>query len=183
MNLIFFRTISYFYIILFFIYEKFYKSESENNKISKLFVKQNNKLTLKRISNKNIKGKKILILLPHCIQDDDCCIKITSDIDNCKICGKCDVGFIKKLKNLYGLNVKIATGGTLARKAVKELTPDLVIAVACERDLITGIFDSYPMPIYGIFNIRENGPCFNTRISQNELESVIKKIVTHTEEI
>ena len=116
-------------------------------------------------------------MLPHCLQEDNCGIKVTSDIEKCVNCGKCDIGFIKMLKKKYGINIKVATGGTLARKAVKELKPSIVLAVACERDLITGIFDSYPMPIYGVFNIRKNGPCFNTKISEEEIETALKEIL------
>ena len=48
--------------------------------------------------------------------------------------------------------LKIATGGTLARKYVKDLRPDLIIAVACKRDLISGIKDAEPFLVYGVFN-------------------------------
>lgn len=170
MNLLLYRVLSYIYLILFFIYEKFAKNDFENNKISKKFVNYNNKTAVKRVKNKEIKGENILLLLPHCLQEDNCGVKVTSDIEKCLNCGKCDIGFIKGLKKNYGINIKVATGGTLARKAVKELRPKIVIAVACERDLVTGIFDSYPMPVYGIFNKRVNGPCFNTKVSQEEIE-------------
>lgn len=182
MELFFYRVISYFYLFLFLIFQKFQKNDFENNFISEKFVLYNNKFTLKRILKKGIIGENVLILLPHCLQEDNCGIKVTSDIERCIKCGKCDIGFIKNLKQNYNINVKVATGGTLARKTIKELRPKLVIAVACERDLVTGIFDSYPMPVYGLFNIRKNGPCYNTKISQENLESIIKKILKHLEE-
>jgi uncharacterized protein len=177
MKLFLYRALSYVYLILFFIHEKFAKNDFENNKISKRFINYNNRITINRIKRKDIIGGNILLLLPHCLQEDNCGIKVTSDIEKCINCGKCDIGFIKKMKTKYGINVKVATGGTLARKAVKEYKPKIVIAVACERDLVTGIFDSYPMPIYGIFNIRENGPCFNTKISQEDIEKVLTELL------
>jgi hypothetical protein len=50
-----------------------------------------------------------------------------------------------------------------------EIRPRLVVAVACERDLTSGIRDAYPLPVIGVFNSRPEGPCFNTRI---DLEAV-----------
>ena len=38
------------------------------------------------------------------------------------------------------------------------------MAVACERDLTSGIQDSYPIPVIGVLNERPFGPCRNTRV-------------------
>ena len=57
------------------------------------------------------------------------------------------------------------------------MRPKLVIAVACERDLVTGINDSFPLIIYGVFNIRENGPCIDTTVSFIEIERLMKKVL------
>jgi hypothetical protein len=53
--------------------------------------------------------------------------------------------------------------------------PDVIIAVACERDLTSGIQDSYPVPVFGIFNKRPFGPCYDTDV---DLELVEKGIIT-----
>src|SRR5574341_356597 len=58
----------------------------------------------------------------------------------------------------------VATGGTLARRRVAEAKPQAIIAVACERDLTSGIQDAYPLPVIGILNDRPFGPCFNTSV-------------------
>jgi hypothetical protein len=42
--------------------------------------------------------------------------------------------------------------------------------------LISGIYDSIPLLVYGVFNTRENGPCINTNVNVEEIENVIKKI-------
>jgi len=125
---------------------------------------------------KNIPVNRVSILLPHCIQNYECPLKVTSKIENCKECGKCKVGDIIGLQKKYGVKAKIATGGTLARKFLKETKPKLVIAIACERDLVSGIYDAFPMSVYGVFNKKVNGPCFNTDLSIEEIESVLKKL-------
>lgn len=175
LKLLFFRLISSIWVLHILISRK--KDSLENTSTAKRFIKFNNKFTLKRLSKKNIRGEQIAILLPHCIQEDKCPFKITSELSNCKECGKCDIAGLIDLERKYSVKVKVATGGTLARKFVKESGSKLIIAVACERDLVSGIYDSYPMPVYGVFNERINGPCYNTKIDLNEVERAILEIL------
>lgn len=122
----------------------------------------------------NTKTKKLLILLPHCLQINDCQIRLTHNINNCKRCGRCEIKDLIELSEQYGLDLHVATGGTLARKIVKDVRPEAIIAVACERDLSSGLVDTYPMPVLGIPNERPFGPCFNTKV---DLEKVREAII------
>jgi hypothetical protein len=74
--------------------------------------------------------------------------------------------------------MNVATGGTIARRIIKENRPDAILAVACERDLLSGILDTYPLPVLGVFNSRPNGPCINTIVDVNLVEEIIKNIYT-----
>ena len=85
----------------------------------------------------------------------------------------CNVSDLVKLKEKTGINIFIATGGTLARKVIIENKPKAVIAVACERDLTSGIQDMKHIPVLGIFNKRPNGPCVDTFIDIHEVEDAI----------
>jgi len=174
LKLVLLRLIYLLFYLLVIIARKFSKEEIENSKISKIFIHFNNTIVLKRC--KDIQASRVSILLPHCIQNYECPLKVTSTIENCKECGRCKVGDILKLQRKYKVKVKVATGGTLARKFLKETKPKLVIAVACERDLIAGIYDAFPMSVYGVFNKKINGPCFNTDLSIKEIESVLEKL-------
>jgi hypothetical protein len=51
----------------------------------------------------------------------------------------------------------------------------MILAVACERDLASGIQDTYPLPVYGILNERPFGPCLDTRVSLARLEDALKR--------
>ena len=115
-----------------------------------------------------------MILLPHCIQKYVCPYKVTSDIDNCRSCGQCVISDLLQLKKEYPVEIKIATGGTLARKHIKEIKPNLVIAVACKRDLMSGIHDAFPVRVIGVFNKILNEPCVNTTVSIEEIRRVLK---------
>jgi hypothetical protein len=116
----------------------------------------------------------ILILAPHCLQMHDCPYKITADINNCHRCGRCSVDKLLQLADEYRVNVVIATGGTLARKFITEYKPRAVVAVACERDLTSGIQDSNPLPVLGVLNLRPNGPCYDTSVNLERVKGAIE---------
>ena len=59
------------------------------------------------------------------------------------------------------------------KKIIIENKPKAVIAVACERDLTSGIQDMKHIPVLGIFNKRPNGPCVDTFIDIHEVEDAI----------
>ena len=152
-------------IAAFYNYDRFF--------IKQLFISINN-IFVNDLKLK-VSFSDILVLIPHCIQNYNCNIKVTSDFIACKECGKCNISELKKLKNKYGCNLAIATGGTIARKKVKEFNPKYIIAVACERDLISGILDIKSIPVFGLLNERPNGPCINTTVDISKIENQLKK--------
>lgn len=144
-------------------------------RIQHAFVTVNNELVLSACRNGKI-PQRILLLMPHCLQYSECPVKVTYKAENCKRCGKCPIKRLLELAEEYGATLSVATGGTIARRVVKETRPDLIIAVACERDLTSGIQDTVPLPVYGIFNRRPQGPCFNTQVDLEAVEAVLKEI-------
>ncbi len=135
------------------------------------FVEVNNKLV--HLQHYVIKPEQILILAPHCLQDTLCNAKITNSIDNCKHCGNCIVGALIDLARKLDVNLAVVTGGTLARKSILEYRPKAVVAIACERDLASGIMDVQPLPVLGVKNIRPFGPCKNTCVDLDAVEEAI----------
>jgi hypothetical protein len=143
--------------------------------IRQSFVAMNNSLV---ISQKyKLKPDRLLILLPHCLQLFDCEIKVTGDINKCVRCGRCDIRGLAELAQKYRIDISVATGGTLARKVIIEKRPKLVLAVACERDLTSGIKDCYPLPVIGILNDRPFGPCFNTKVDVAKIDAVLQAVL------
>ena len=142
------------------------------NSLRTSFVKVNNSLT--KAQSKRIRGDRVLILLPHCLQIDVCNRKITNDINNCVRCGRCPVGSLVSLGERYGLKIEVVNGGTLARRRVSQFHPDGIVAVACERDLTFGIQDVHPIPVYGVINDRPHGPCMNTCVDMSLVENAVK---------
>lgn len=141
------------------------------DEIRKIFIKINNAYIY---SNKyKINSKDLMILIPHCIQNHSCKLKVTNNIDNCKKCGICKINDLLKLKEKYNTKIFVATGGTLARKIIVDNKPKAVIAVACERDLTSGVREVNKIPVLGVFNARPNGPCVDTDINIKEIEDAI----------
>ncbi len=124
-----------------------------------------------------VKADRLLVLVPHCLQLATCPHKITRDPNNCKRCGGCNIGDLMKLSDELGFHFLVATGGTLARQFVKQTRPQAVLAIACERDLMSGIQDVYPLPAVGVLNLRPNGPCYNTRVCIDDVKKMLEKII------
>jgi hypothetical protein len=141
------------------------------DEVRRSFVAINNQLVLSEA--KKVRPEKLLMLLPQCLQNHECDVRITWSIENCKGCGKCKIKDLKAFSQKYNIPVSVATGGTLARRIVIEKNPDVIIAVACERDLTSGIQDSYPIPVFGIFNRRPFGPCYDTDVNLDMVEKGI----------
>lgn len=135
----------------------------------KIIIDLNNALVRKAAP----KTKKILLLLPHCLQTDKCKIRLTHNIYNCARCGKCNISDLIGIADQNRLNLFVATGGTIARKVVTEVRPGAIVAVACERDLSSGLGDTFPIPILGVWNERPYGPCINTRVDLEKVKEAI----------
>lgn len=144
-------------------------SKDKKEKLQGIIIDINNRL----VRMERPRAKKILLLLPHCLQINDCDIRITQNIYNCRRCGRCGITNLIQIADDGNLKLSIATGGNIARKLVMDFRPEAIVAVACERDLSSGVADSYPLPILGIPNERPFGPCFNTRVSLEKVKEAI----------
>jgi hypothetical protein len=105
-----------------------------------------------------LRGDVLLILLPRCLEKET----------------KRQV-----VERVNGRAVQIVTaaGGEAARNAIKQHNPSLILAVACERDLISGIKDvAEKIPVLAIPNKRPEGPCKNTHLLLTDLDEALKII-------
>lgn len=139
------------------------------------FIKVNNELLL--TSTGRFRPDHVLLLLPHCIQRSACSIRLSHDVNHCRRCGLCPVGGLLELRDKYGVHLAVATGGTIARRIVVETRPRFILAVACERDLSSGIQDAFPLPVFGVLNERPNGPCFDTQVSLSLTEKALRRFI------
>lgn len=146
----------------------FFKDKKEP--FQRFVIEMSNRL----VRAEKIRTRKLLLMLPHCLQIDECTIRLTHNIYNCERCGRCEIRDLIEIADEFKLELFVATGGTIARKVVKEFRPEAIIAVACERDLSSGLVDTYPIPVLGISNERPFGPCFNTRVDLRRVKEAIE---------
>ncbi len=139
------------------------------------FIKVNNELVLSE--NRKYSRDQVLMLMPHCLQKSVCKRRLTYNVHNCKRCGECCISGLLDLSEEFGVHLAIATGGTIARRIVVNLRPRIILAVACERDLSSGIQDAYPIPVYGVLNQRPLGPCLDTQVALDHVRAALNLFV------
>ena len=149
--------------------------------VRRSFLQVHNELTKREKSR--LTGQDILVLAPICLQKADCRYKISVEVSNCRRCGRCPVSGLLALQDEYGFHLAVTTGGTRARQLVKELKPRGVVAIACERDLASGIQDTRPLKVLGVTNERPRGPCFETEVNLAEVEEALLNLLGKQESI
>jgi hypothetical protein len=123
------------------------------DRLAHAFIRTNNALV--RLAPRGFASRRVLILLPRCLRKEQ-------------------LEQARTLARTRGVEVAIVAGGEQARQRIWEKRPSLVIGVACERDLLSGIRDvRHRLSVLGIPNTRPNGPCRETQINLTELESAL----------
>jgi len=123
----------------------------------------------------------VLVLLPRCLQWADCVHKVTQDVGQCRRCGECAMARILEVTESLDVSVRVSTGGTQARRFVKQIRPRAIVAVACERELAEGIRDVAKIPVIGVVNERPEGPCYNTDVNVASLKIALQRVLDHEE--
>ena len=75
----------------------------------------------------------------------------------------------------YEVPVFVATRGQLARRVIRERRPRAVLAVACERDMMTGLRDvAGKLPVLGLTMQLPNGPCRDAVLDLAQMEQWVR---------
>ena len=123
------------------------------DRVSNSFIKVHN-VVLRAYANR-LSVERLLVLLPRCLER----ATRSQVLDR--------IGRI-------GAKTVTAAGGEEARKAIQEHRPSLILAIACERDLISGLKDvADRIPVLAIANKRPQGPCKNTQLPIEELDEAL----------
>ncbi len=126
------------------------------DRVGNSFIKVHNRVTTSNADRLN--PERLLMLLPRCL-------------------GKVARSDLMSRTREYDMRVVTAGGGEEARKAIGQFRPTLILAVACERDLLSGIKDvSERVPVLAIPNRRPEGPCKNTCLQIEKVEEILKFI-------
>lgn len=103
-----------------------------------------------------------------------CPHRLMHNADHCRRCGACPVGALLDLRDAYGVRLAIATGGTIARRIVVQARPRCIIAVACERDLTSGIRTVTLSLCLACLTSGPHGPCLDTLAPLDAIEAAIR---------
>ena len=78
----------------------------------------------------------------------------------------------------YDVPVFVATRGQLARRVIRERRPRAVVAVACERDMMTGLRDvAGRLPVLGLTMQLPNGPCRDAMLDLDTMDRWVRSLV------
>lgn len=109
-----------------------------------------------------VRPEEILLLLPHCLHKETCPQNVVHSLDECRRCGQCSVGELARVREMAGVSGCVVGGGRQALQRTRQSGIKAVVAVACERELVYGIFAAWPKPVLAVRNTTPEGPCRNT---------------------
>jgi hypothetical protein len=133
-----------------------------------------------KLRKKKCPPEALLLLFPHCIQNSKCKQNIKHDLNECNRCGKCKVKDLLEISEEYGISIAIASGGRIALKRVMAEEVQGVVAIACEKELRTGLMAAMPKAIFAVPNLRPNGYCIDTDVYMDDVLKAIERFLIHT---
>ncbi len=136
------------------------------------FNKLRNGLTHRRVPARNI-----LLLLPHCLQNRACEVRLKGNLFRCKGCGRCKMKELKALAERRGVQAYIAAGGREAQARARREDVRAILAVACRRELAEGIRATFPKKVVGAYNTWPNGPCTDTDVDIARVEAALDELI------
>jgi hypothetical protein len=115
--------------------------------------------TLALLRGRKVGKGELLLLIPRCLSKDT--------LDG-----------VLGIAGRYGVPVFVATRGQLARRVIRERRPRAVVAVACERDMVSGLHDvAGRIPVLGLTMTLPAGPCKDARLDLAQLEEWVRAYV------
>lgn len=127
------------------------------DRVENAAVKVYNALALRRAQK--VDTGELLLLIPRCLS-------------------RATLDGVLALAGRYGVPVFVATRGQLARRVIRERRPRAVVAVACERDMVSGLHDvAAKVPVLGLTMTLPAGPCKDAALDMPMLEKYLKAFV------
>ena len=130
---------------------------ARRDRVENAAVKVYDALALSR--KRRVSRGELLLLIPRCLAKDI-------------------LEGVLRVAGRYQIPVFVATRGQLARRVIRERRPRAVVAVACERDMVSGLHDvAGKVPVLGLTLTLPSGPCRDTRVDLGLLEEWVKAYV------
>src|SRR5688500_932856 len=104
-----------------------------------------------------VRANELLILIPRCLS-------------------RASLDGVMDIAKRYDVATFVATRGAYARQAIRERRPKAVVAVACERDMVSGLRDvAGRLPVLGLTMQLPNGPCKDASLDLAKMEEFVRK--------
>ena len=72
----------------------------------------------------------------------------------------------------------VASGSEMALEKVNSAQVDVIIAIACEKELAGGIKAIFPKKVLAVPNTRPHGPCKDCGVDIKNVEAFLKKSIS-----
>jgi hypothetical protein len=109
--------------------------------------------------SRRVTANELLILIPRCLS-------------------RASLDGVLEIAKRYNVSAFVATRGQLARRVIRERRPRAVVAVACERDMVSGLHDvAGRVPVLGLTMQLPNGPCKDASIDLARMEEFVRKFL------
>jgi hypothetical protein len=110
--------------------------------------------------HRRVQKGELLVLIPRCLAKET--------LDG-----------VLEIAGRYEVPVFVATRGQLARRVIRERRPRAVVAVACERDMMTGLRDvAGKLPVLGLTMQLPNGPCRDAVLDLAVMDRWVRSLVS-----
>jgi hypothetical protein len=107
-----------------------------------------------------VRANEMLILIPRCLS--------RSALEG-----------VMDIAKRYDVATFVATRGAYARQAIRERRPKAVVAVACERDMVSGLHDvAGRLPVLGLTMQLPNGPCKDASLDLARMEEFVRRYLS-----
>ncbi len=115
--------------------------------------------TLALLRTRSVATGELLLLIPRCLSRET-------------------LNTVLEMAGRHQVPVFVATRGQLARRVIRERRPRAVVAVACERDMVTGLHDvAGKVPVLGLTMTLPAGPCKDAALDFETLEKYMRAFV------
>lgn len=113
---------------------------------------------------KSAQDERVLVF-PQCLRSPKCPAPLTRYGIQCKLCGRCVIGAIKKEVEPLGYKVYIVPGGSFVKRIVKKDEPSAALGVACGYELNYSMMEiSRFCPVQGVPLLKDG--CYCTEVDE-----------------
>ncbi|MBU7024897.1 MAG: DUF116 domain-containing protein [Theionarchaea archaeon] len=119
-----------------------------------------------------------ILVFPQCLRSPKCPAPLTQYGIQCKMCGQCAIGNLKKQAEAVGYKVYIVPGGSFVKRIAKKDRPTGALGVACGYELNYSMMEiSTLCPVQGVPLLKDG--CYCTKVDE---ELVLEKLLLGTQE-